>query len=328
VVIPAEEVERLDPGAKSTAAGTAELPLSALEEIPPGLPLVLETLSRGSEARARAEELSDQGLPVRAVTGSGLVLPAAAVLLLSVAAALLVVAAVAGLAPLLAGLPTAGLVAATVFVVLAVATGGGGAWAGWSSARRRADLRAARRSHEVAVASRDRLAGGRSGELWGRIAALRRQIALRDLPPAAEADLRGGLKEVEAHLEAVGRMLGNAEDALGRVDLAQLRTRLASLSERSQADPSLAPQRDRLGRTVADLEALEEQQHRLDVDLQHIGDALDEIQATLGHAHDGGEVDPGAVDRLLRSTRLARETFDQLEAAPSSIRTGRDPERA
>lgn len=313
-VVPAEAVLSLSPSTLSHLAGQVELPLSEVEDLArKGLPLVVSTAPRLATAREQAEALVAQGLPVEVAGGSGAALKSMALVLLSSGAVLTVLGVLAAVLPILVGALVPGVVAGGVLGLLAIVAFVLGGMA-WSRGRARTrGLLEARQAQDASRSRQQMVRQGRAARAWERVATLRRQLPSLELPAAAEADLRSGLKEVESQLLTISRRLENIHKTLDQADLDQLRTRLASLSQRATTDSESAAQRDRLGRTVTDLEALVQQRDRLDGQVVHIEDALDEMTATLGHHHAGDEVDSSAIDQLVQSTRLARQTLDQLE---------------
>ena len=301
VLLPARALSGLDPGARSLVAGLAALPIGVVDELAAaGLPVVLERMGNRHNARERAEELrSLTDLPVEsdAATGWG---PG----LLAIASG--------GLSALCL---TLGLgLALTGFTVLSIpplaigATSAGlGLFAGQRAASRSRQRRLTERSArlgEDAMASRG---GPLLRPTWTRLAKLRQQLGLADLPETAATDLRSALKAIESRVTAMASVIATAEEALRGVDLAQSRSRLATLS----AD---RPERDRLARTVADLEEVDRRRQRVLEEQQRVDAALDEFASVLGQLASGdAEVEDSSeiLAELIQTAHLARAAREE-----------------
>lgn len=304
VIVPAGALSRLDPAARSALAGWAEVPESVLDTlIERELPLVVARVGDAGDARRQAEAIrASADAPVEVYAPSG----GCGRLVLAGLAAAAGAAVATGLWVALgtawgAVLPPLVLVA---FVVFAAAS-----WRQRSAVVRGAELID---DEQQRAAGAPELVRARQ-----RIAALRRQLAAAELPAAAAADLRAGLREVEQQAEALGRAGQVAREALGRVDAHGMRTRLDGLVRTAARDPDAAAERDRVARAVADIEDLEQRDARARADLARLEAALDEVAAGLGPVGGGaGEWSADAIERLVRTTRLAREAVADT-AAPA-----------
>lgn len=302
VVVPARALRRLDPALRSAAAGWAAVSQSTVDALADnGLPLVLDTARTPAEARRRGHELArDSGLPVDVAAPPG----CTPWLVAAISSPVVPVAA------LLAWWFAFPVVAATLLslgVLLAVTLGW---W--WLAARQHA---AARAAFEIAWEERQvrlpELAGARE-----RIAALRRRIATADLPGAASLDLRSALREVEEQLTALAREVRVADEALQRAEIDRLRTRLDGLVREGAA-----AERDRVARAVADLEEVERRKERALAEITRVDAALDEVDALLGRVSgrmlaEAADAGADALERLVKHTRLARETLVESSPAP------------
>ncbi len=288
VLVPARAVAGLDAAQRSLLAGLAALPDAVVEDLAArNLPVVVEGTAGARAARRRAAELAaSTGLPVDWGSRSGLPgwLPLAA----GAAGALLSTAV--GIALALAGL-VPGLVVA---LGAAVASLIGGAWAGRVMGGARANLSAGRLATRQARALlRDHSAEGRLDAAFEALARTRRAIALAHLPPSVATDLRSAVRDIERRLLAIGEA---ARQDTGGVDAGLLRARLATLQGRAGGDPELLRERDRLARTVADLDAAEERRERIVAHQLALVDRLDAIAAAVaGFDHD----DEAALQRLV-----------------------------
>jgi len=308
VVIPASEWATLTAAQRSHAAGAAQIALSAADDIArQGLGVVIDTTVGRAGARRRAEELrAESGLPVHAVTGGGV--PAAVPL--ATGGLMAAIPAVLGVLLLLPGWWWAGvplLLVAGVIAALTVVVGGA---IGRSRSKRNHALEGWRQQSQH---GRDRGGRGRLDAAWERAARLRVQLAEQShLPEAAEADLRDALRDLEARLLETAEQARAAGKALEQVDSDGLRTRVEALSLRSADDPSAREERDRLARTVADLDVIEGQQRRLLASVREIDGQLDTISAAVGRA--GSEGAEG-LDRLARTAVDRREAQRRAAAA-------------
>jgi len=298
VVVPRTLLEALSPAERSALAGHAGLPLSRVDGlVRDGLPLVLGVHRARDGAEAPAATLArDTGLPIAAAYAPGLALPTAALAILSVAAVFGAVGVI--LWPLLV-------------VAAAVGLAGGAVALQWRhKASAWNDVRAGWKALEHASGGSPRLAAR-----WERLAALRRDLARSPIPDTAATDLRGALRDVERHLDDLDRIEATVEEALSAAHAPDLRTRITSLSSAAARDPRAADERDRLARTLADLEAVQDRQERLRADLTRVDDALDDLAAVLAEIGSRPE-STGAIESLRATTRLTRETLGEGAPAP------------
>ena len=308
VLIPADTLSAMDPSTRSVAAGYAEVPLSVLQELQEeDLPLVIEAHASKAVAKRRTREIKDRSqLPVETAAKSSFLLIVGALLLLLGGATMAVVALAMGilglwlwtLIPLALGF--AQLVPALLFMAL------------WF--RGRTQLRSAQAGWQRLESKR--AAHGRTGlsQSSRRIAALRRQLAtLIDLPVTASADLRNALRDIERQLEALANVADTADQALAQVNLPQLETRLAALNEQTGQHPEKTAQRDRLARTVSDLQAIASRRQALASEIAQIDEALDEVAGVLGQLAEHDSVD-GALEKLIHTTRLVREAVADADS--------------
>jgi len=290
LAIPARALAGLDPEQVSAAAGAAEVPVQWVEELARrDLPLVLATWSSPRAARDAPVPDGAEDLPTATVRkpGLGWLLQVPLALL---AGTLLVLALTFGL--------TALWVASIVATLLLVALPA---------------VRGYRRSQWRAVeAGRKALADGAvpGAEIqarWERIAALRRHLAHSALPEVAATDVRGALRDVERHLADLDRIAATVRDALEAVDASALRVRVATLG--AATDPSAVKERDRLARTLADVEAVQARHERVASRLHAIDDALADLEAVIAEVGTRGDQVPAAVEVLRSTTRLARDSL-------------------
>jgi hypothetical protein len=317
VLVSASSLASLDPTARSLVAGLARLPIATVDAlVNAGLPVVLETRAGRGAAMARAIELArTTGLPVE--HGSNTTVPAWVWLVVSLVASAL--PAGIGAILLLMGLVPVAIVA----FVLAGLGVGAGALVARSAGRPRALHRAGTAALLQAHASvQERDAQGWLAPQWGRVATLRLQLAQSDLPSAAAADLRGALKDIEARLQKLAEAGQTADRTLRQVDLTALRTKLATLQRRAD-DPQVRAERDRLARTVADLEVVEATRTRLSAEAASVDSLLAEIGAALGQT--GADMDEVALGRL---SQVARSAAALPQVAPVTPRESapREPE--
>ncbi|MEQ1566601.1 MAG: hypothetical protein ABMA64_13245 [Myxococcota bacterium] len=314
VVLPPAALREMSPSERSVVAGHARVPLSVLEQLQRrGLPVVIETTAGASAARSRAKAIrSATGLPVVATAPGGV----AAGLWLAVGLMASAVPAVVGLVLLLFGLlPYAALsFALTVALWVAGWLGGRSGAAGWY----RPGLAALAVAREVTA---EGAAEGPLAPAWARLGALRLEVAGADLPPAVSTDVRDALKEVEDELEALAQVAGAAARTLRQVDLPALRTRLASLSARASSDRSALEERDRVARTVADLEAIDAQARSVGIENGRILDRLGEISAALAVV--GPDPSDEGLRRLGDTARRARDASIEGELRHRSAARGR-----
>ncbi len=296
VVVPPQELAALDPANRSVLAGWAGLPIAVVDELASaGLPVVIERLGNRSAAAERAGDLrSETGLPV--------------VYSASTAWAPWMFAATAGA---VATIPLAlgAILVATGFGVLAIPPlilGAAASGAGLVAARRatqqsglyRASERGADAAREAMLIRGDAVLDA----TWARLAKLRQQLGNADLPVTAASDLRSSLKDIEQRVDGIARVLATANQALAQVDLARARTRLAALNARTGDDP----ERDRLARTVADLEEVESRRDALLSERDRIDAALDEFAGVLGQLASGDAAVEEAGEKLEALNRTAR----------------------
>lgn len=304
VLIPAGALAQLDPDQQSLAAGLAGVPLAVIHALKGAdLPLVIEGARSRAAARQRARQLADQTeLPVSHGIEAGL--PPSVHLTTTILVALLPL-----LGTLITGIFGLLIVAVPLFVILLVIIAIGGGLA-YSAARRRRLHRAgleglARSRTELAARGAD----GLLAPIWARLAELRVQLGSTELPPTAAADLRGILKGIEDRLDALARRARSADDTLRQVDATALSTRLKALSSKPELSPAESAERDRLARTVADLDAVKLRRRSVAEESSRIRDALSEIAAVLGQL---GE-DPGEeiLSRLSLTVRAAEAVVSE-----------------
>lgn len=309
-VVDAADLRGLTPSARSALAGYAGLSLDALSQLgDASLPVVVSTGRSPDELQG---SLAD--VPLHTVGGFSGALPALVAVVALVVA--LVLASLGAVSLVVPGLGIATLIVPLVLAALVLAVGGVAAQRALAAA---STTRRARRGQELAADLR--AAWGEQSGAWERLASLRRTLAELDLPQAAETDLRASLKDVESHLLQVVEVERGAAAALKGVDLVQLRTRLATLSQ----TPDREAERDQLARTLADLQELESQRERMRADTARVEATLDEMAATLAHRQAGAEgLDDATVERLRTHTRLARETLDVLDDDLPQDPRGRD----
>ena len=259
VVLP-ESLATLEPAEKHQLAGLAGLPVRTLEDLSrDGTPLVLSTHKRSRHARQARDDLP-HSLPVELLAKRGpmrlLFWPVLAVLLLG--------AVITGV------LVPIGALAWVPFLLL------------WALMMPRGPVLEPGliRQHKALRRQADM---GPLQPVWDKLSALRVELARADLPVTAAADLRGNLRDLEQQLIDLRQVSRTAEQALAKVDVPALRARLATLT----ADPSRAAERDRVARTVSDLEEVERRRDSVQIDLDALDTALDEVAAVLVR-YDGG----------------------------------------
>lgn len=292
VVIPPATLARLTPEERSLAAGFAEVPLATVEEVlGASLPLVLYSGRSRPEAAAKAQELQTlTRLPVSVVSPIGC-LPWA---LLGVALATAPVAA----AMLFFG-PIVMVIASIVpFVLLLLAVA--------VLVSRSGAARQASRARELLMrAARDPV----TAPVRARIAQLRRRFRDADLPAAIAIDLRGGLADIERHLDGLAQVHRIAEEALSRMDLGKLRAKRDSLP------PDQGAERDRLARAIVDLEEVQARRDRVAEEIARVDASLDELEAVIGRT--GGDAPTeDVVGRVLKRARIAASTDVMAPPAP------------
>ncbi len=303
VVVEHSELSGLSAAAHSQLAGVAGVPIAAVDEaVREGRAFVIEGFAKASRAVERASELSTTtGLPITAATGPSFLAPMIAVVLAGLLLPLLVLSASFG------------------WWLVAAISGGGIALNLWTLARwltsrteRNTMLERADTAHRVEPVLR---------RPWNRLAQLRVQLSALDLPEAAAVDLRGAIKDVERHLQDLGRIGETTGAALAGVDLGQLESRLASLTARSGNHATAAAERDRLARTITDISKLQQRRADLTQDAKRVDDALDDLAGMLAQLADVPAPDTAALDRLRTTTRLTREAI--AESTTPAPPTGR-----
>ena len=323
VLLPAEQLARLDPAARSMLAGLTRLPVAAIDALAESrLPVVLETSAGRTSARERASAIAQStGLPAEYATNATM----PPWIWLAFAASVASIPALLGAALLLTGLLPFAIAA---FVVA------GGTLAAGALAMRAADRpRALHRAGMSAIAKASAERASRDADSWlspqwERLAALRMQIARSDLPAAAASDLRGSLREVEARLTRLAEAGQSADRTLRQVDLAGLRTKLAALQRRAE-DPSVRAERDRLARTVADLEVVEATRSRLAEDAAAVDAILAEMAAALGQlAHGDDEQSLARLQRAARTASSPPASDPVASNGPTLVPRRAQPERA
>jgi hypothetical protein len=296
VYVPNHELSSLDPAARSAAAGLAGIPESRVRElVDRHLALVLWHGTDAAEASRAGAEARRHGVAAHLSTrptGS------AALRLGTLGVGLLV-----GLAALSVLFPPSwmALIVATPIVVAfaLLAERVVGPRLAWSDAL-----------NAIAVAEREGASTHPEvAHFRERVAALRRRLALTDVPIAAAADVRDGLREVEERAEALVALIRTADQAIGRSDLQGMRVRLAGLAR--STDPTTAADRDVLSRVVADLDEVVARRDRALADLAAVERGLDEVDAILARL--GVPAPPGpseTIDRLTRAARHAESARD------------------
>ncbi|MCB9685668.1 MAG: hypothetical protein H6735_11550 [Alphaproteobacteria bacterium] len=287
VLVEPGRIAELDAQQRSLLAGLTGLPDTVLQQLATrGLPVVVEGTSGRRAARDRANQLATAtGLPVTWGSRAGVPwwLPAA-------------VGAGGGLVALAVGVALAAIgFLPALFVSLIVAGGSlaAGAWVGRQLGRTRALQAAGVTAHRQARALlADHSAGGRLDPAWAALARTRRELGESSLPPAVATDVRAALREIEREL--VG-LADAARTELPGVDADVVRHRLSVLDARP-LDEAQRAERDRLARTVADLDAAAVRRERMLASQRTLTDHLDAIGAALAAADD--DDDPTALDRL------------------------------
>ncbi len=293
VIVPGAVLAGLDPATASLAAGVTGLGVAEVDALArASRPLVLAAYaSRYGGAARLAESTRTAALPATVVARPGLVWPLAigmgGVLLLVVGA--LAVLAGSAFVGLLWGLLALSLLAL------------GLQWRHQS--RRWSEVLASWESQRRADATQPAIQNRRQ-----RVAALRLRLADAQLPEPAASDVRSALGALERHLDDLGRIARTVQDARDAADLDALRSRLAALSG-PHADPRRAHERDRLARSVADLEAVQERQARVDADLARVDAALGDLEGVLLDAATRELEDDAAIQALRHTTRLTRDTL-------------------
>ena len=155
------------------------------------------------------------------------------------------------------------------------------------------------------------------GETWRRVSDLYIALARSDIPAAAAADLRSGLRDVERRLESLAGVQ-DASTGAGGIDRDRLQARLDELGRAEQLTSEERAQRDQLVRTLGDVHEIDARRAGLERELSKLDDALDEVAAVLGRLGEGLSED--GLAGLESSTRLARELSAGLDAEVSRPR--------
>jgi hypothetical protein len=316
VVLPADQLAIADPAARSAIAGETNLPVSAIEQlVKDGVPVVLSTHPSRARANAEATRIGQQTrLDPRVVGGGDGCL--FGVIALGVIAVPLVLLATGVATLLTGGLPFAGAIALALALVGVVGIG-------LVTARRsraRADVAVGR---DAVRKARVRLGHDAAmSEAMADIARLRRSLAARELPAAAATDLRTGLRLMDDHLESVADLARRCDEALAWVDLPALRTRLAAL-----ANTRDHVERDRVARTVADLEEIRRKRDEVDEAVARVRSAAAEVAGALASWGDGIDDDQD-LDALLRAARALGPAATDDEPLPREGTTTEDAAKA
>lgn len=308
VIVPHRVLAGLDPADRHAAAGLAGVSLSVIDEaIAKRLPLVIEGFSLRADAARKAREWSaSTGLRLTAGvagTGQALWLPLLAALVLGL--------------PL--GLLTLVLTAFQVWVVAVPAAAlfavdAGFALLTWLWMRNlAADWTVANDAWQLVQGHRAQVRELGLEPVHRDLASLRRQLATTELPVTAASDLRSVLKEVDSKLVALQDRASTSAEALQKVDATGLRARLGVLNGQPVLDPAQIAERDRLTRTVADLEDVEALRQSVRDEAHRLRDALAEVAAVLGRISDDATED--ALAALGRGARHVGETARSAEGA-------------
>jgi len=312
VIVPHRELSRLDPGARHAAAGLAGVSLDVVDEaIDERLPLVISGHALQVEAERDAASWRERaGVPTAAgVADAGramwLPLLAAVAIGLPLGLLTLVLALFGGLSLAVpAGLAFAADVAfgvATWLIVQRRAADWGRSSEAW---RLVTDHRRSRTELGLGPVSED-------------LAALRRQLAAADLPPAAASDLRSVLKEVDERITALAARAEASAGALRQVDATGLRARLGVLLGVTEPDRDQVAERDRLARIIADLDEVSALRDAVATEASRLRDALAEVATVLGRVGD----DDDAIADLGRGARRVEEAVrDDPEADDEAVR--------
>jgi hypothetical protein len=306
VVVDSRDLSALDPESRSLLAGYAQLPITVLDELAEsGLPVVVQHFGNRHNAGQHAREL-------RALTGLPVLASASNAWRPWMLASVCGIAAVPPLA-IGAGLLFTGFgaIAAVPLVVGGVAATLGLVATGRAAAQSRQYKRAEKSTVAVKDAMRHR-GGTRLAATWSRLAGLRQQLGQMDLPATASADLRSTMKDIERRLEQIASVIGTADQTLQGADLDARRTQLGAL----EGTRTPRPERDRLARTVADLEDVARRRERLTAERTRIDAALDEFSGVLAQvaASDSelGDADE-KLTTLLETARLVRSARAETE---------------
>jgi len=306
VVLPASALGDLDPAARSVIAGVSGLPITVVDELAAaGLPVVIEQLGNRSNAADRAAKLqAESGLPIvssAATAWAPWMFAAAAGATSTVPLGLGAILVATGFA--VVGVP---------ILAVGIAIAGTGAFAARRATQQSDLYRASERAAEAAREAMAQRGDAILDATWARLARLRQQLGRADLPETVSTDLRGSLKDIERRIEGISHVLDTANRALDQVDLDRARTRLAALDARTGDDP----ERDRLARTVADLEEVESRRVALLAERDRIDAALDEFAGVLGQlaSGDAGVEEAGEqLEALNRTARLAQAAKAETE---------------
>lgn len=291
------------PRAHSQLAGLAQVPAATVRDLAErGLPLVIEASRSSAAARRRARELtSELDLPVDTVTSADLSpwMPLVATGLLALVPLLL--------APLAAAFGWWFLAVPLLLLVTVLVAGG--AVMAWVTSHRRALYRAATRAwqHQGSATGTESLLA----PAWAQLAEARVHIAEVDLPSTAEADLRQVMADLEEQLTRLAGRERAIAETHARVDAPALRTRLAALDRLPSLSAEQHAERDRLGRTLADLGAVDDDRALLRVEATRIRDALIEISTVLSQL--GDDPSDALLGRLARAARAPEHDAAELE---------------
>ncbi|MEN0062477.1 MAG: hypothetical protein AAGA48_10025 [Myxococcota bacterium] len=295
-MVPHQTLKGLDPEQRHAIAGATEVSLDVIDQVVARQwPLVVGGFPLRAEAVRESRRLTElSGVPVHAgVAGAGraLWLPLIATLAIGAPLALvtlgLMIAQVWWLA-----VPMAGALA--IDVVIAAAT--------WLWLRSRAtDWSNANEAWRLVADHRDQRETYGLKPVSDDLAALRRQLAQAELPPAAASDLRSVLKEVDARIDALHERAEAASGALRQVDSAGLETRLGLLQGKAGLTEAETAERDRLSRILADLDDVKGRQRSVHEEASRLRDALAEVAAVLGQL--GDEVSDDALAALGKGAR-------------------------
>jgi hypothetical protein len=309
VLIDHRALAALEPARRSHAAGLAGVPVRHVDELlERSLPLILATAAGRSAAAEQAAALGRAtGLPVVAATPPRVPPWIAG----GMGAGLAVIPALLALLLLLVGwLP--GVVGFGLIALLLLGAGG-------VAAVRQAAAGALHASGQASLVRTREAAAVRSGaglldSAWRRLAEARVELGRVDLPGAPSSDLRGALKDLEGRLEALANLSETADRTLRQVDVSALRTRLATSTAQAATDPARRAERDRLARTIADLEAVGASRAAIGPAAARIEDALSEISAVLVQFAVDEDAALARIDTVARRARSAADAAVAAEA--------------
>lgn len=216
LVVPPADRRALSPAQRSEIAGRLGIPLSALR---PHLAASAPLPVGAQLARDHADATADRDpLPVQALPQPGFAAPVLAAGLSAVGLTVGAAGAVIAIGTLGLGIPVLGV------GLMALAASGwlGARW--WSNRdhHRRAATLWANLTQEAAFAQNHPLVGATRT----RLAELRRALAQDHLPETAALDVRTGLDEVDADLDALALAWDNNPDSSNRARLREQQTRI------------------------------------------------------------------------------------------------------